>query len=314
MIVGPSGAGKTLLLEAIAGLQPISGGRIFISGRDITCLTPEKRRIGLVYQDYALFPHLTVKENIRYGLRFSSGCEGSYYSHLIELLKLQKLLERFPGTLSGGEQQRVALARSLILMPDLLLLDEPLSALDPLFREEIQDYLKLLHSEGNTIIMVTHDFGEVLSLGQRVAVINGGKLHQVGDVESVFHKPVDKTVADFVGMKNIFPCENRKGCLFIEKGLRFYSDHFHANGTSQYLGIRPEDIVLFPHEPEKSLDNIFQGRVRSVHTRGLVFEVVIGVEGVTFVTHLLASSIMDMHVNKGDTVYLGVQARGVHVF
>lgn len=314
MIVGPSGAGKTLMLEAIAGLQRINRGRIYISGRDVTELPPEKRKVALVYQDYALFPHLTVRQNIRYGLKFNPLHDESYYSHLVELLRLGNLLKRFPDTLSGGEQQRVALARSLVLRPDLLLLDEPLSALDPVFREEIQDYLKLLHKEGNTIIMVTHDFGEVLSLGERVAVINDGCLHQVGRVEEVFYHPQDMSVAGFVGMKNVFHCEFADGRIVNEKGLQFYKGtSLNCDGCS-FMGIRPEDIQIFIDEPKENFENVFKGVVRSIHTRGLVFEVITEVGDTMFITHLLPSSMMDMNINKGDRVFLGIKARGVHLF
>lgn len=314
MIVGPSGAGKTLMLEAIAGLQRINGGRIYISGRDVTELTPEKRKVALVYQDYALFPHFTVNENIRYGLRFNHNCDESCFSHLVDLLRLRNLLQRFPETLSGGEQQRVALARSLIVNPDLLLLDEPLSALDPVFREEIQDYLKLLHSEGNTIVMVTHDFGEVLSLGERVAVINDGRLHQVGKVEDVFYHPLDRTVAGFVGMKNIFQCHFNEGYPVNEKGLQFRTDHPPDDHEYSFIGVRPEDIQIFLSDPGDGFENIFSGAVRSVHTRGLVFEVIVEVGETILTAHLLASAMMDMHINRGDRVFLGIRARGVHLF
>ncbi len=314
MVVGPSGAGKTLMLEAIAGLQRINRGRIYISGRDVTELTPEKRKVALVYQDYALFPHFTINENIRYGLRFNPHCDESYFSHLVDLLKLRNLLQRFPETLSGGEQQRVALARSLILNPDLLLLDEPLSALDPVFREEIQDYLKLLHKEGNTIIMVTHDFGEVLSLGERVAVINDGRLHQIGKVEDVFYHPLDRTVAGFVGMKNILQCYFSEGYFFNDKGLQFRTDHSSNSHEYSFIGVRPEDIQIFPSDPGDGFENIFKGAVRSVHTKGLVFEVIVEVGETILIAHLLASAMMDMHINRGDRVFLGIKARGVHLF
>jgi molybdate/tungstate transport system ATP-binding protein len=170
MIVGPSGAGKTLLLEAVAGLRPLSSGRILIAGKDVTAVPPEKRGVGIVYQDYALFPHLTVEENIRWGLRFSRKDGSGSVDRLVDLLRLRPLLRRSPGTLSGGEQQRTALARALAVQPSVLLLDEPLSALDPAFREELRDYLAEINREGMTLVMVTHDFGEVLSLGDRVAV------------------------------------------------------------------------------------------------------------------------------------------------
>jgi len=193
ILMGPTGAGKTILLEAIIGLVPVAGGEIFLDGDRITHLPPEKRQIGIVYQDYALFPHLTVRENIAFGRRFqaAAGVKNSELpADLLATLELEPLLSRYPGTLSGGEQQRVALARALAVSPRVLLLDEPLSALDPRFREELRHYLRLLHRQtGTTFLMVTHDFAEALALAERLAVINRGRLEQAGTPEEIFRQP-----------------------------------------------------------------------------------------------------------------------------
>ncbi|MDD4160157.1 MAG: ATP-binding cassette domain-containing protein, partial [Synergistaceae bacterium] len=194
MVVGPSGAGKTILLEAIAGIRLLCGGKIKISGKDVTDLPPEKRKVALVYQDYALFPHMSVLHNIEWGLKFLDKPDKKRVGELIDLFKLAPLLNRSPETLSGGEQQRVSLARSLAVDPALLLLDEPLSALDPSFREELSDYLAEINKAGMTIIMVTHNFGEVLSLGSRVAVITDASLQQIGHVRTVFREPSNRQV------------------------------------------------------------------------------------------------------------------------
>ncbi len=189
-------------------VKPKSGS-IRVSGEEITTLPPEKRGISIVYQDYALFPHLTVVENIRYGLSFSQidpihGKQRLY--ELIRLLNLQGLENRYPETLSGGEQQRVAMARALVVKPKVLLLDEPLSALDPRLREEFRLMLKRLqHSTAATILMVTHDFSEALALGGRGAVMDHGRIRQSGSMEDLFQRPKSTMVADFVGMKNLFP-------------------------------------------------------------------------------------------------------------
>lgn len=190
--------------------MPVSG-RILIGGRNVTRLPPEKRNVALVYQDYALFPHLTVEQNIRWGLRFSMDPDEGYVESLIRLLRLGTLLGRLPETLSGGEQQRSALARALAVKPSVMLLDEPISALDPRFREDLQDYLSRINREGMTLVMVTHDFNEVLSLGHRVAVIDEGTLQQVGEVKSVFREPLNRQVAEFVGMKNLFRADIDEG-------------------------------------------------------------------------------------------------------
>ncbi len=204
ILLGPTGAGKTVLLESVAGLVPVSSGRIHLNGRNVTHLCPEKRGVGIVYQDSALFPHLTVKDNIRYGLRYQKDSPDKApmkFDPLVEALGIGHLLHRNATTLSGGEKQRVALARALIVAPALLLLDEPLSALDPNFREEIRDILKDLHrNTGVTILMVTHDFAEARYLAQHIAVINNGRLEQTGTVDAVFLKPATAFTARFVGM------------------------------------------------------------------------------------------------------------------
>ncbi|MGQ9617293.1 MAG: ABC transporter ATP-binding protein, partial [Spirochaetota bacterium] len=208
VLIGPTGAGKTVLLEAIAGLVRVKSGKIIIGKRDITHLPPEKRGISIVYQDYALFPHLTVYNNIIYGLhyhRVEKQEKNRRIKELVQQLNLDHLLHRYPGTLSGGELQRVTLARALVIHPDILLLDEPFSALDPGFREEIRMHLKRLHKTSNsTFIMVTHDFSEAISLGDKVAVINNGRIEQTGEINDIFERPHSKFVADFVGIKNIF--------------------------------------------------------------------------------------------------------------
>jgi len=219
VLMGPTGAGKTVLLEALAGLMPIKRGKILIGGRDLTKAPPEGRGVGIVYQDYALFPHLTVLENIRYGLRFhridQQETEARLH-YLLETLRISALKGRYPAHLSGGEKQRVALARALIIKPAVLLLDEPLSSLDPGFREEIRGLLQALHKSSEvTFIMVTHNFSDAFSLAGRAAVINNGRIEQVDTVENIFQKPRTTFVAGFIGMKNLFPAQFRPGKAYI---------------------------------------------------------------------------------------------------
>ena len=205
-LVGPTGAGKTLILECIAGLVSPSQGRILIGGRDITALPPEKRRVGIVYQDHALFPHLSVIQNISYGLRYhkNSGGQDSMrrIGQLCEKLGIAHLMKRRVQRLSGGEKQRTALARALAVQPEVLLLDEPLSALDPGFRSDIRDMLAEMHRlTGLTCLMVTHDFSDVHSLAKRMAVLNHGVVEQTGPVNQVFDSPKPGFVAGFVGAR-----------------------------------------------------------------------------------------------------------------
>lgn len=298
MLVGPSGAGKTLLLEAVAGLQSVSGGRIYLDGRDVTSFPPERRRIALVYQDYALFPHLTVAENIAYGLRFGGRGDPAHLDRLVGLLRLGHLLDRRPLTLSGGERQRAALARALAVRPDLLLLDEPLSALDPLFREEIQSHLRELHGEGLTLLMVTHDFGEVLSLGQRVAVLDEGVLQQVDAVEEVFRNPVNPRVASFVGMKNLFRTVVAAGRADFEGGLSIVLPPGIPDGEV-LLGVRPEDIEL--RREAASEDGFFPCRVEALVPRGAVFDVIVCCGELRLVAQLAPSRVLSLR--RGDALF-----------
>jgi molybdate/tungstate transport system ATP-binding protein len=205
VLMGPTGAGKTVLLEAIAGHHKIQKGSVFLRSQDVTRHSPEQRRIGIVYQDYALFPHLSVAENILFALPYMkaevrAGHERRF-EELVTRLNLGHLLHRKPLTLSGGEAQRTALARALLPDPDLILLDEPLSALDPAFRGEMRDMLKDLQREtGKTFIVVTHDFGEARDLGRRGAIMNQGQIIQQGTIEELFTQPANDFVARFVGL------------------------------------------------------------------------------------------------------------------
>ncbi len=312
MVVGPSGAGKTLLLEVLAGLMPASGGRVMLRERDVTMLPPEQRTLSIVYQDFALFPHLTVRDNIRYGLRFRNH-EGSeqLFGHLVEVLKLDRLLHRLPTNLSGGEQQRVALARALVVKPDMLLLDEPLSALDPKFRLEIQEYLRKLHSEGITFLMVSHDFGEVLSLGDRVAVLHEGKLQQVGGVSDVFRAPSNRFVADFVGMTNILRPSEVNGNRIAFPGGFGFSVSGPLPAAVREIGIRPEDILI--SRSPKGTDP-FEATVRYVNPMGSAFDVGLQAGPLTLRALAMSSAVLDMGLKPGETVWAGIRTESIHVF
>jgi len=312
MVVGPSGAGKTVLLEAIAGLRQPSDGKILVGGRDVTDLPPEKRNVALVYQDYALFPHLSVEENIRWGLRFVSGPDNRHVEGLVKLLRLEYLLERSPETLSGGEQQRVALARALAVKPSVVLLDEPISALDPRFREDLQDYLSRINREGMTIMMVTHDFNEVLSLGHRVAVIVGGFLQQVGDVKTVFREPANRLVADFVGMKNLFPSSVKGRKASLEGGLSLVLNGQKSCGEC-LIGIRPEDVMI-GQDLVEGTENVFPGRVVSIIPRGMAFEVVFDIVGLRLTGRMLSSALVREDVHPGVECRVGFCPGAIHVF
>jgi multiple sugar transport system ATP-binding protein len=203
VLLGPSGCGKTTLLRSIAGLEQIEGGRIVIGGNDVTDLPPRKRNIAMVFQSYAVFPHMTVYDNIAFGLRMRRSTKAEIDRHVVqaaELLHIENLLDRYPAQTSGGQRQRIAVARALAMQPQVLLMDEPLSNLDALLRLEARAELKrLLNEIGSTTIYVTHDQVEAMSMGDRVAVMRTGKLVQVGDPLTIYDGPVDLFVGGFIG-------------------------------------------------------------------------------------------------------------------
>jgi len=312
-LLGPTGAGKTLILESVIGIVPIAGGRIMVSGRDVTGLPPERRGVGIVYQDCALFPHLSVEKNIHYGLRYRNGSNSDGPARcrdLVARLGLAQLLDRSVTTLSGGEKQRVALARALATAPSILLLDEPLAALDPCFREEIRDLFRSLHREtGLTVLMVTHDFTDAHTLAQRVAILRDGRIEQTGSAETVFKKPATTFVADFVGMRNVLPATLADGVLTIG-GLTLPMPG--ENGTHRFAAIRPEHVHLMPSDGSVG-EADFTGLIRSIVNRGLFAELTVEAFGVTVNAVLLTSSLMEMKLSQGERVCLRIDPAAVHL-
>jgi ABC-type Fe3+/spermidine/putrescine transport system ATPase subunit len=224
-LLGPSGCGKTTTLRMIAGLSAPSGGEVFLAGRRATDTPPHQRNLGMVFQNYALFPHMTVEGNVAYGLR----CQGvdpreikERTAHYLDLVGLAHLAKRKPRELSGGQQQRVALARALAIEPVVLLLDEPLSNLDAKMREEMQLELKSLHAKlGFTAFYVTHDQDEALAMSDRLGIMREGRLEQVGTPEEIYNRPANAFVADFIGGTNLIP-----GQLTGETFQSRYGDHW----------------------------------------------------------------------------------------
>jgi molybdate/tungstate transport system ATP-binding protein len=315
-LLGPTGAGKTLVLEAISGLAPITSGRILVAERDVTHTPPEHRGIGIVYQDYALFPHLSVFQNITYGIRYQNMDEKESQERverIIETLNLGGLRNRSTHNLSGGERQRVALARALVVSPSVLLLDEPLSALDPNFREDLRKLLKELHRDmGITFLMVTHDFGEALYLADRAAVINQGGIEQVGKTDEVFQRPATPFVAEFVGMKNVFEAAFQGdkalfGSLEIDLGER-------VNGAKRFIAIRPEDVVISPEASPSAEYLSLKGEIQRVMDNGPYYDVFVRVRDTVFQAFTTKSALIDMPLASGRNVFLNMKCSHFHVF
>jgi molybdate transport system ATP-binding protein len=275
LLVGPTGAGKTLLLETIAGLHRIKSGTITVDGDNITPLAPEKRDFGMVYQDCALFPHLSVAENIAFGIKVKARKKQDLDS-IVSLLDIGHLLMRKPGKLSGGEKQKVALARALAIRPRLLLLDEPLSALDPETREGLRNELKKIHRQtAVTIIHVTHDFDEALTLADRIAVMGLGCVRQVGTPDDIFHRPNSEFVARFTMMRNILPGSLAPTGVFRSGVLEIPVNY--NNIMASYACIRPEDILLSPDDSRQGGPNCFAGTITRIEDRGAAYLVTVTV-------------------------------------
>jgi len=319
VILGPTGGGKTVLLETIAGLHRLRQGRILLDGEEITAAPPERRGVGFVYQDYALFPHLNVAQNIGFGLKLR-GEERTVIQQRVDemarLLSIDHLLHRRPGTLSGGEQQRAALARALIVGPRLLLLDEPLSALDPETRESLQRELARLHRElGTTTIHVTHDFEEAVSLGDRIAILNAGRVVQVGSPDDIFRRPESEFVARFVGVRNIFEGDLHAGKdgykLLVLDGTRI-AVVTERNGRV-HASIRPEDIIISREPLRSSARNSFRGRIVEIADRGTLIYVTVRVPS-EFACVITRRSLDEMELAEGQEICVAFKASAVHVF
>ncbi len=319
IILGPTGAGKTVLLETIAGLYPAKSGQVFLDDQDITNLEPEKRGIAFVYQDHVLFPHLSVWNNIVFGLKRRKKSKEEIRetaNWIIDLLKISHLVKRKPATLSGGEKQKVALARALVIRPRALLLDEPLSALDPETKETVQRELRRIHDQlGLTIIHVTHDFEEAVSMGDRIAVIGEGRIVQIGTAQEVFRQPNSEFVARFSMARNITVADIQDGegeCAFAYVGDTKLEVVTELRGKHR-LSLRPEDILVSTEPFKSSARNSFKGPITHVLDKGSILYLTIDVppELICLVTR---RSYDEMDLNKGGEVYVTFKASAVHVF
>ncbi len=260
-ILGGSGSGKTTLLRMLAGFEPPTQGNILIDGVDMTYKPPYERPINMMFQSYALFPHMSVEQNIAYGLKKEGTAKAEIrerVQRLLALVKLDRMAKRKPHQLSGGERQRVALARALIKRPKLLLLDEPLAALDKKLREHTQFELMNLQDElGITFVVVTHDQEEAMTLSTRIAVMNKGSFEQVGTPGEVYEYPCNRFVADFVGNINFFEatvssCDGQRVCLHCETlGCELVAQCAEpkSQGSKQWVAVRPEKIFISKEAP-----------------------------------------------------------------
>jgi spermidine/putrescine ABC transporter ATP-binding subunit len=279
-LLGPSGSGKSTILSMIAGLLAPTNGQIFIGGRDVTLVPPAKRNLGMVFQNYALFPHMTVFDNVAFPLSIRKRPKPEIekkVSRALEMVRLQGLAKRKQTQLSGGQQQRVALARALVFEPDILLLDEPMGALDKKLREEVQLELRQLQrSLGVTTILVTHDQEEALSLSTRLVVLEEGRIQQVATPEQAYRTPANKFVAEFIGTANIWHGEaalfGDSICITLPSGERLPCPSASAQLGPVHLLVRPENLQIYSHEHEHGLsatvtEMVYLGQTTHIHLK-----------------------------------------------
>ena len=314
--LGPSGCGKTTLLRIIAGLEVQSAGTVRQGGRDISRLPPAQRDYGIVFQSYALFPNLSVFDNVAYGLVNKRVSREKIRSRVAELLTLVGLPDsgaKFPSQLSGGQQQRIALARALATSPGLLLLDEPLSALDALERVRLRQEIRALQQRlGVTTIMVTHDQEEALSMADRIVVMNHGAIEQVGSALDIYREPASPFVADFVGKVNVLTGTAQNGGIRVGSVLLHCPEKPTGNAVRVYL--RPEDIVARPIADGDS--NVFDARIEKIEFLGSYCLVRVATDGLgqPLTVYLSLNFLSEQGLEQGSSLRLRILPERLRLF
>lgn len=320
-LLGPSGCGKTTLLRIVAGLDVQDEGRVFLGGRDVSHLPPGARDYGIVFQSYALFPNLTVAANIGYGLvnrRRAKREVAARVAELLELVGLQDQGAKYPVQLSGGQQQRVALARALAPSPSLLLLDEPLSALDARVRARLRDEIKDLQRRlGVTTIMVTHDQEEALALADRIVVMNRGVIEQIGTPAEVYATPATAFVADFVGVMNLIAATVVDARAVEILGRRFCVSRMPDGlppGANVRVGFRPEDVRV---RDIAEAENPMSAHVAGLDFLGPFCRVALSVRdvaGLTITADVSATVVRDLGIEEGRLLEIGLARESLRIF
>lgn len=327
IVIGPTGAGKTTLVEAIAGLVPITEGRLFLGGTEMTHEPPERRRIAIVYQHAYLFPHLTVRENVGYGAESSA-----ITVEMLERFGLGEVSGRDVRVLSGGERQLVALARALARRPEVLLLDEPFAALDPRKRVQVRRELRTVYFERRfTVLQVTHDFHEAGLLGDVGVVLDRGRVLQVGRPEDLFRKPASPVVADFLGAENVFagvakpirdespdyqPSANADD---VEHAVAFTVGEVtlyalgHVVPGSAHAVIRADDVMLARSAYTSSVRNQFRGVVTELAAAGAITRVTVDISGLPLIAAVTTRSAQELQLAPGVEIFAAFKATAVHL-
>jgi ABC-type sugar transport system ATPase subunit len=330
-IIGPNGCGKTTLLECIAGLQKVASGKIIVNGIDVTTLPPEKRRIGYVPADYALFPNMTVQRNIWIAFKRSNGMGLDDLQRIIHLLQIDDLMNRNVESLSSGQKQRTAIARALAAKPNVLLLDEPCSALDPptkeIFRREFSNMLKEIFHEFNIpVLYTTHDLLEATAIGDKIAVMNNGRIEQIGSVNEIFENPSSKFIAEFLGY-NVF---NGKvvsiNVTSIAVDIGGIILNIKNNGSLPesvkdiLVVIKPQDVALSPMKEffkprwKNCQCNILNGIVKRIYREGSVAKADIDVGNINLKAEISPDHLEEFNIKPGDIVFVQIRDSKVKVF
>ncbi len=308
-LLGPSGCGKTTLLRMIAGFNTIEGGDFYFNENRINDLDPSRRNIGMVFQNYAIFPHLTVRQNVEFGLKnrnYDKSEIGPMADKFLKLMQIYEYKDRMPERLSGGQQQRVALARALVIMPDVLLMDEPLSNLDAKLRLEMRQAIRDIQREvGITTVYVTHDQEEAMAISDRIAVMNLGKIQQVGRPQEIYHRPANEFVASFIGRTNIIigKC-NKNEIEILNHKVKF--NNIDYTGEVK-VSIRPEEFIITDDEmgiPAVIKDTIFLGLNTHFFMELPNKQIV----------EIIKESMINNKNEKGKKVYLTINTEKVNVF
>ena len=327
IVIGPTGAGKTTLVEAIAGLVPITAGRLLLGGTDLTHATPERRRISIVYQHAYLFPHLTVRDNVAYGA-VSPGVT----VEMLERFGLGEVSGRDVRVLSGGERQLVALARALARRPEVLLLDEPFAALDPRRRVHVRRELRTIYFERRfTVLQVTHDFHEAGLLGDIGVVLDRGRVLQAGKPVDLFRKPASPVVADFLGAENVFagvanpirdeapdwtPSANAEevehAVAFTTGSVTLYAIGHVVPGNAHAV-IQADDVMLARTASTSSVRNQFRAKVTEVAPAGAITRVTVDISGLPLVAAVTTRSAQELQLAPGAEVFAAFKATAVHL-
>jgi len=319
ILLGPTGAGKTVLLESLAGLQGVRSGEVWIDGKNVTSLSIQERKIGFAFQKYTLYRHLPVRDNISFGLMWRYKKQRDIdeaVDRVIELLDLQDLLNKRPWALSGGESQKICLARAIAVKPDLLILDEPLGSVDNESREVTERELKESHNQLKlTTIHVTHDFEEAIALGDRMAVMIDGRIVQVGTPDHVFRHPNSEAVARFLMTRNVFEGEVQDAAggqsVFCVDGQNL--DVATPMRGKRHASIRPEDILISREPLDSDAANSLRGTVTHISDRGSMAYVWVDAPP-EFACLVLHPSFEAMGLEEGQNIYITFKASAVNIF